>query len=157
MKKQFYIGALSLMASVAQADVYPSIHEGKKVEVIGFECADSALHVMEMLGRGPNFPDFLISDVEIELERQNKGSQLVSITCTAEPELMAGSVTLQGNSSKSIVSRLSLSVPLEITVSHSSDAANLIQLSVEQNYFVENLDKDNQAQVTQNFIVKASR
>jgi hypothetical protein len=110
-----------------------------------------------LLGRGPDFPDFLIRDVETELERQNKGSQLVNITCTAEPELMAGSVRLPGDASKSIVSTLSLSVPLEITVIHGSDTANLIQLTVEQNYFVENLDKDNQAQVTQNFIVKASR
>ena len=157
MQKQFYMGALSLLASMAQADVYTSIHEGKKVEASGFECADSALHVMDTLGRGPNFPEFLISDVETELERQNKGSQLLSITCTAEPELKAGGVPLPDDASKSVLSRLSFSVPLEITVSHSSNAENIMTLTVEQNYVVENLDKDDQAKVTQNFIVKASK
>jgi len=157
MKKQFYIGALSLMASVAQADVYPSIHEGKEVDASGFECAESALHIMELLGRGPDFPGFLISDVETELSRQHKGSQLVSISCTGEPVLKAGSIPLENDDSKTVLSRLSLTLPLEIVVTHNSDVENFMHLVVEQNYFVENLDKDNQAKVTQNFIVKASR
>jgi hypothetical protein len=157
MKKQFCIGALSLLAGLAQADVYPSIHEGKKIEASGFECADSALHVMDLLGRGPDFPGFLISDVETELNRQNKGSHLVSITCTAEPILKAASVPLANDASKTLLSRLSLTIALEIAVTHSSDVNNVMHLVVEQNYFVENLDKDNQAKVTQNFIVKSRK
>lgn len=154
MKKQFCIGALSLLATIAQAETYPSIHKGKTVEASGFECADSALHVMELLGRGPEFPKFLINDVETELNRQNKGSTLVSIACVGEPELKAGSVALESEPSKTVLSKLSLTIPLEVEVTHSSNKKNVMHLKVDQNYHVENLDKDDQAKVTQNFIVK---
>jgi hypothetical protein len=157
MKKQFCIGALSLLAGLAQADTYPSIHKGKSVEANGFECADSALHVMALLGRGPDFPKFLINDVETELNRQNKGSRLVSIKCTGEPELKAGSVALENDESKAVLSKLSLTIPLEIEVKHSSGVKNVMHLKVDQNYLVENLDKDDQAKVTQNFIVKSDQ
>jgi hypothetical protein len=156
MNKQFCIGALSLLAGLAQADTYPSIHKGKSVEANGFECADSALHVTEMLGRGPDFPHFLIRDVETELNRQNKNSQLVNITCTGEPELKADSLALKNDDSKRVLSKLSLTFPLEIDVTHDGNEKNVIQLKVDQNYFVENLDKEEQAKVTQNFIVKSS-
>jgi hypothetical protein len=47
-----------------------------------------------------------------------------------------------------------MSFPLSISVTHKSNVDNVMHLTVEQNYLVENLDKDNQAKVTQNFIVK---
>jgi hypothetical protein len=156
MKKQFCIGALSLVAVLAQANTYPSIHQDKIIEANGFECADSAVDVLDILGRGPNFPNFLINDVETELSRQNKSSQLVSIRCTGEPELKAGSVALENDESKTILSKLSVTFPLELEVMHNSNVKNMMHLVVDHNYLVENLDKDNQTKVTQNFIVKST-
>jgi hypothetical protein len=156
MKKQFCIGVLSLVASIAQADTYPSIHQNKSVEANGFECADSAVDVLDILGRGPNFPNFLISDVETELSRQNKSSQLVSIRCTGEPELKAGRVAQENNESKIILSKLSVTFPLEVEVTHNGNMKKVMHLVVDHNYLVENLDKDNQTKVTQNFIVKST-
>ena len=151
MKKQFCIGALSLLAGIAQAEVYPSIHEGKKVDASGFECADSALHVMDILGRGPDFPHFLISDVETELNRQNKGAHLLSIKCVGEPRLMANSKPVDGDNSQSVLATLSLTFALHIEV---KNAKSVMALEVEQNYTVENLDTGTLPNVTQNFIVK---
>jgi hypothetical protein len=151
MKNKFYMGALSLLASMAQADVYPSIHEGKKVEASGFECADSALHVMDTLGRGPDFPEFLISDVETELNRQNEGAHLVSIKCAGEPQLMANSQPVKGDNSQSILTALSLTFALHIEV---QNADSVMALEVNQNYTVENMGTDAVPKLTQNFIVK---
>jgi hypothetical protein len=112
------------------------------------------LHVIDLLGRGPDFPSFVIADVEKELDRQNQGSQLLSISCTGEPQLKASHVPAPEDNSKAIISTLSMSFPLSISVSHKSNVDNVMHLTVEQNYLVDNLDKDNQAKVTQNFIVK---
>jgi hypothetical protein len=151
MKKQFYIGALSLMASIAQADVYPSIHEGKEVDASGFECADSAMHVMDILGRGPDFPNFIISDVETELNRQNKGAHLLSIKCVGEPKLMANSNAVDSDNSQIVLATLSLTFPLQVEVKNGN---SIMALEVEQNYTVEGLDTGTLPNVTQNFIVK---
>jgi hypothetical protein len=154
MKKQFYIGALSLMASIAQADVYPSIHEGKEVDASGFECADSAMHVMDILGRGPDFPNFIISDVESELNRQNTGAHLLSIKCVGEPKLMANSNAVDSDNSQKVLATLSLTFPLQVEVKNGN---NIMALEVEQNYTVEGLDTGTLPNVTQNFIVKSSQ
>ena len=154
MKRQVFVATLLITAAYASAESVESIHEGKQVEVSGFDCAQDALHVMDLLGRGPDFPGFVIADVETELDRQNKGSQLLSISCTGEPQLKASQVAVPEDSSKVMLSALSMSFPLNISVTHESNTNNVMHLVVEQNYFVENLDKDNQAKVTQNFIVK---
>jgi hypothetical protein len=151
MKKKFFIGALSLMTSIVQADVYPSIHEGKKVEASGFECADSAMHVMEILGRGPDFPSFLIRDVETELNRQNKGAHLLSIKCVGEPKLMANGNAADDENSQMVLSVLSVTFPLHVEVKNAKD---VMSLEVDQNYTVENLDTGTLPKLTQNFIVK---
>ena len=154
MKRQVFVAAILVTSAFANAESVESIHAGKQVEVSGFECAKDALHVMDLLGRGPDFPAFVIADVETELDRQNKGSQLISISCTGEPVLEASQVALPEDDTKVMLSALSMSFPLSISVSHESNINNVMQLTVVQNYFVENLDKDNQAKVTQNFIVK---
>lgn len=151
MKKQFYIGALSLMASLAHADNYPSIHEGKKVEASGFECAESVMHIMEILGRGPDFPDFLIGDVETELNRQNKGAHLLNIKCVGEPTLMANNNAVNSDNSQKVLATLSLTFPLHVEVKNGN---NIMALEVDQNYTVEGLDTGTLPHVTQNFIVK---
>ncbi|ABG41743.1 hypothetical protein Patl_3237 [Paraglaciecola sp. T6c] len=157
IRNKMCIGALSLLASVADADVYTSIHESKTVEASGFECAEEALHVMDVLGRGPKFPEFLIKDVEIELNRQNKGAHLVSISCVGKPELMARNVAdSQNNSGQSVLSALSVSFPLHLEVQNREGVKNTTSLDIEQNYLVENLDTGNLPTVTQNFIVKSS-
>jgi hypothetical protein len=157
IRKKLCIGALSLLASAAHADVYTSIHAGKTVEASGFECAEDAMHVMDVLGRGPKFPEFLIKDVETELNRQNKGAHLVSISCVGEPKLMASNVADSQNSSgQSVLSALSVSFPLHLEVQNRQGAKNTTSLDIEQNYLVENMDKGTLPTVTQNFVVKSS-
>ena len=154
MKRQVVVAVLLVTAAFANAESVESIHAGKQVEVSGFDCAKDALHVMDLLGRGPDFPGFVIADVETELDRQEEGSQLLSISCTGEPQLEAGQIPAPEDKSKNILSSLSMSFPLNISVINDGDTHNVMYLTVVQNYLVENLDKDNQVKVTQNFIVK---
>jgi len=155
MTKKVVVAALLFNAAFAQAKSVASIHTGQQIEVSGFDCAKDALHVMDLLGRGPDFPAFVIADVERELDRQESGSQLLSISCTGEPQLKASQAPAPEDNSKAILSSLSMSFPLSIAVTHESNVNHVMHLSVEQNYLVENLDKNNQAKVTQNFIVKS--
>jgi hypothetical protein len=79
---------------------------------------------------------------------------LVSFTCSVKPELKASTVELKNEKSKKVLSQLLLTFPLDIAVSSRKKVKKIINLSVEQNYLVENLDLQDQVKVPQNFIVK---
>jgi hypothetical protein len=152
MKKNFYIGLLVLLSSAVQADIYPSIHEGKNVEANGFECADNVIHLIPYLGRGSDFPDFLIQDIESELKRQVMTSHLLNIKCLDEAQLIMSGQPVDDNNEQTAISTLSITFLLNIEVG-STD--NFKALEVEQNYTVENLGTSTLPTLTQNFNVKS--
>lgn len=153
MNKKIVASALLLLSVFAQAETeqMASIHEGQRIAVSGFDCANDSLNVIPLLGRGTNFPQFIVADVETELERQNKGSQLISISCTGKATLEASQVPMPNEPDKSMISGLSMTFPIELEV---TNEGGTITLTIEQNYSVEGLDSDDIPRVTQNFVVK---
>jgi hypothetical protein len=154
MIKKLLMATIMSIACNLHAETVDSIHKGKSITISSLNCADTIMNVIPMLGRGPDFPQFLVADVETELDRQQKGSQLLSLECLAEPKIKASSVPLMDDPTKSILIRLSVSFPLKLVVGNKSDKKMAMELSVNQNYFVENINTPEKTKVTQNFIVK---
>jgi hypothetical protein len=122
------------------------------IQTSGFDCAQKFTNIIPMLGRGENFPAFLTRDIETELKRQNKTSKLISITCDGEPELKVSHINVEENGQQQqVVSKLSFTIPVEVLVKNGKQEMTLF---VDQNYYVENLDKPGQQKTMQNFIVK---
>lgn len=152
MIRTFGIVALLAYNTFCFADSDNSSIEG--IEVSGFECADESLHVLPYLGRGEDFPKFLVLDINKELKRQNSQVLLSKISCTSAPSLQASVVPIEGDSNQSLLSKLSISFHLDVELKDSEHAVDTTTLVIEHNYFVENLDSDALPKVTQNFIVK---
>lgn len=120
--------------------------------LVGFECASELKDSIGLLGRGTDFPAFLARDVSTELKRQDTRSHLVSVECVGEPEIKAGSIPVVDNGKEqNVLSSLSVTFPLNIKLKNGTTD---ITLEVDQNYYIENLDKPDQQKTTQNFIVK---
>ncbi|MBO1254148.1 hypothetical protein J3L16_00455 [Alteromonas sp. 5E99-2] len=121
------------------------------IEHHGFECADAIVNVIPMLGRGNNFPEFLINDVETELKRQNKHAEVTSLTCDGKPELKGTTkpVTINGET-KSSLSSFTATFPLTVLV---KEPKRTVTLKVNHIYFVDGMDSGTPQKVTQTFQV----
>jgi len=76
---------MSFLSAAEQApDATESTNKNTPI-VEGFECADEFLPSIHTLGRGTDFPQFLIDDIQRELNRQTPGTQLLSVSCIKEP------------------------------------------------------------------------
>jgi len=79
---KIYLLIVMLVSSFQSiAETIDSINVGKIIEVIGFDCADENLHMIDWLGLGSDYRSFVISDVEEALYLQQPGSQLLKIEC----------------------------------------------------------------------------
>ncbi|MCP3674687.1 MAG: hypothetical protein GY829_09520 [Gammaproteobacteria bacterium] len=130
-----------------------SINKGKYIEVSGFDCADKSTHMIEWLGLGKDYRSFVVKDVETELNNQQPGSQLLKLECTNEPELLTGALPQNEDESKAILTRFSATFSLKATVNLSG---SIWVLTIDQNYYAENLNVPNERKLTQNFTVKGS-
>jgi hypothetical protein len=109
--------------------------------------------MIEWLGLGKDYRKFVVSDVEGELYKQQPGSQLMKLQCTAEPEFLTNALPQNGDESKAILTRFSVTFPLEATVNL---GVEVWVLTIDQNYYAENLNTPNERKLTQNFTVKGS-
>ncbi len=153
MLKVFFSMLVLVFSFKAIAESIDSLNSGKTVEVVGFDCADESLHMIDWLGLGTNYRSFVISDVEEALYAQQPGSQLLKIECTAKPELLTTVLPNEGSGSKAILTKFSATFPLKATINLSG---NIWVLSIDQNYYAENLDTPDKRKLTENFTVKGS-
>jgi hypothetical protein len=155
MKFYSHCVGLMLVATTAVATTAAANDTPKtlmdRVEVVGFECAEKSLSMLGYLGRGTQFPEFLIVDIDKELKRQDSRSELLKVECTGEPELKAASVPVEGDPSKNMLSSLSMTFPVNVEVRNGN---TIINLKVEHNYSVQGLHDSDVPKLNQNFVVK---
>ena len=123
------------------------------IELSGFDCADKNTHMIEWLGRDDHYRDFVVADVKAELSNQQPGSQLLKLECTGEPEFLTTVLAQDGNDTKAILTKFSVTFPLKATVNLSG---SVWELTIDQNYVAQNLNVPSELKVTQNFTVKGS-
>ena len=116
----------------------------------GFECAENAKSAIPLLGRGDDFPAFLLQDVERELKRQHASSVLKKATCASAPEVHATTMPVEGGTE--VLSKLQVIFPMHIEVEAGKDK-RIIKLHIQHQYVAENLETTDKRKVTQTFAV----
>lgn len=128
-----------------------SLNSPIQVDVCGFEAAGDYVHMMEWLGRGPRFWEFMTSDIEAELYRQTPGAQLLSVICNEEPQFSTTAYREQ-NGGAAIVTAFSAVFPLILRV-RTADGA-IWRLNIRQGYETNNMHLDDRKRHVQvNFTV----
>jgi len=84
-----------------------SINPDRQVSVSGADAAAGATHMYAWLGRGSDFPDFVVNDIEEELYRQTPGAQVLEVWFTGEPDLKTRAAR-EENGARAIVTGLSV-------------------------------------------------
>lgn len=65
----------------------PHLNPPHQVEIAGFELADGVAHMIAWLGRGADFRQFVVNDMEEELYWPTPGAQLLEVRRKAEPQV----------------------------------------------------------------------
>jgi hypothetical protein len=159
MLRAAFVGCVTLMESVAagipasHAESMPSLNGGAPIEVSGFEVADGDVHMLEWLGRGTDFRQFVVRDVETELVTQDKGSRLLSVACKTKPEYKTYARPNNDGTALATLTRFSVTFPLVLRVRASN--GRVWRLDVKHNYYATNLDTPGKRNIKLNFeIVK---
>lgn len=120
------------------------------IDEVSFSCADDLLPTIDILGRGTDFPAFLVEDVRKELKRQDPKAELLSIKCTGEPEITGVFEDVQSEgTTQSALDQLNVAFPVEMIVF--TGEVNWMMI-VKQGYQVTSLST-NTPSVTQKFEV----
>lgn len=126
-----------------------SLHPSKSISISGFKYADDVLHMIEWLGRGKNFCQFVVNDIETELYNQDPQSQLLSVECIGKPECETKVRAQVKDSSKGIVSQFSITFPLKLSVRAGTGEEWLLEVHL--NYSSKNMDIPEKLELTLNF------
>lgn len=152
--KRISIILLSLfMTSFAAADD-PQLPQGRKLpKLINTNCIGDYEPLLPYLGRGSNFPEFLVSDINTALLNQSATSLLTNIKCTSEVDVKIETFHEKFGKQK-LISSLELTFPLTLNVKNGNKT---YQLEVAQRYKAVNLETADNRKASQVFEVKSQR
>jgi hypothetical protein len=138
-----------MCSTAAHAASVASLRKGLSVEISGFELADDGAHMIAWLGKGKDFRQFIVNDVETELYAQDKTAQVLSVRCKSTPRYETRARPDNDGSSKAVVTSLSVTFPLVVRVRASN--GKVWQLDINHNYFGTNLDVPAKRKLDLNF------
>jgi len=124
-----------------------------EIQIIGFDCAEESVHMIEWLGFGKDPKSFVPKDIQIELLKQQPDSKLIKLECKSEPKLSTNVLAQSKNDDKAIVTTFSATFPVEATI-ELGDSTWI--LSIEHNYIIKNMETTDNRQLTQNFNIIGS-
>ena len=124
-----------------------------RVALKGFELATEGAHMYEWLGRGPDFPAFLVRDIETELYAQDAGAQLLSLECVAKPALETRAVPRNDGTSLANVVYFAATFPVVVRVMSSN--RETWRLDVRHRYVMSNMDKPAERKLQMEFQIVA--
>ncbi|WP_038492758.1 hypothetical protein [Janthinobacterium agaricidamnosum] len=127
-----------------------SQHIPERVEISGFETVDDSVYMLEWMRKGRDFRQFVVRDIETELYAQDAGSQLLSVSCKAKPNLET-KVKTDHQGQSGVVTQFFVTFPISLRVR----AANGVvwRLDVEHAYQATNLDVPDTFQLRLNFTI----
>jgi len=128
-----------------------SIKKPATITVSGFDSLDSITHMIEWLGKGPLFREFMVSDVERELYAQDKLAQLLSLRIVGEPQHETKLLPLNDGTSNAALTGFLFKVPITLTVK--AGDARYWRLQVGLGYVASNLNQPGRHALQLNFDV----
>lgn len=115
------------------------------------KCIGDFAENISILGRGSDFPQFILQDIHNELVRQDSDSRLISAKCESEPELKAGfSEILIDGELKQSIDTLVATFPIEI---FADTGDNLWYMDIKMSYAVKGINTASTPSLTQTFEV----
>ena len=153
MRNIFYTIILFAISTTSYAETADSINKGNEIQVVGFNCADKIINMIEWLGIGTDYRSFVVADIEEDLYKQQPDSQLLKVECTGEPEYLTGVLPNKDGISKGILSRFTIVFPVVVTVNL---RGAVWELTVQQQYKAENLNTPKERALQRNFNVISS-
>lgn len=133
----FYVFLLSGFSSSYAADVNATTENN--ISYSGFECAEGVMAILPILGRGTDFPHFILRDIEKALKRQSKHAKLVKAKCRDEVKHKIDTKKLEvNNQEQEVLTQLEVIIPITILV---DDGPQTTELNVEQVYISNNLEQ----------------
>jgi len=137
----------SLFSFIALAN---SNHE---IEIVGFECGKKDSHMIEWLGLGSDYKEFVTKAIQSELYKQQPNSKITKLECKAEPELLTNVLAQSKTDKKAILTKFSVTFPVEATIEL---GGSTWVLSIDQNYIIKNLETTDNRKIITNFNIKGS-
>lgn len=134
----------------ADRNFVESQHVPERIEISGFEAVDDSVHMLEWIGKGRHFRQFVINDIETELYAQDADSQLLSVDCKAKPNFETKVKTDQ-RARNGVVTQFLAKFPLSLRVRSANGA--VWRLEVEYGYQATNLDLPDEFQLRLNFTI----
>ena len=125
--------------------------QAQNVDFSGFECANNALPIIPLLGRGDDFPNFVALDIAASLKKQSKRAQVVAIECTADvqQQVFTQNRIINGKE-QGVITGLEVIIPLTIVVENDKQTT---KLAIEQIYKTTNLEQPEARKTVQTFKV----
>jgi hypothetical protein len=137
----------SLFSFIALAN---SNHE---IEIVGFECGKKDSHMIEWLGLGSDYKEFVTEAIQSELYKQQPDSKIIKLECKAEPELLTDVIARSKSDTEAILTKFSVTFPVEATIEL---GGSTWVLSIDQNYIIKNLETSDNRKLIENFNIKGS-
>lgn len=145
--KTLQIIALTLAGLFGSAN---AVEPQAEVELTNLDCASDYLAILPQLGRGEDYPAFLVRDIDAALKQQSASSILSKVECTSDVIVSTTSVEVP-ESENNALSSLKIVFPLLVEVVNGNTK---YRLTVDQHYTAENLETFDNRQVNQLFEVK---
>lgn len=125
-----------------------SLNAPEQISVSNFSLVIDHAHMLDWLRRGPDFPGFVVHDLEAELYSQDAASQLLSVHCNAKPFLET-KLRPGFNSKYGVVSQFLVKFPLSARVRASNGI--VWSLEIDLGYRAIRVDEPTKFQLTLDF------
>jgi len=107
--------------------------------------------MIEWLGKGKDFRQFIVNDIETELYAQDSNSQLLSVNCVAKPECETKLIRQNEADQKGILTQFSVTFPVVLQVKAGN--SGVWRLNVKHNYSASNLNVPGNHKLRLNFTI----
>ncbi len=142
-----------MKSSELNAGYVALVKKPAQIKICGFERADEGAHMIEWLGKGKDFRQFVVNDIEEELYAQDPNSQLLSVDCIAEPEYETKLLRQNEAFHKGVVAQFSVTFPILLSVKAGNGV--VWDLSIKHSYHASNLDDPAKRKLRLNFTITA--
>lgn len=122
-------------------------------ELIGFDCGEKSIHMIEWLGLGENYKTFVSNTIQDELYKQQPKSTIKQLTCTAEPILLTKALTQQSTDTAAMLTELSVTFLVDALVELNEETW---LISIKQNYTIKNMHLSNDRVLLKSFDIQSA-
>lgn len=132
--------------------VFVNANSKPNYELIGFDCGEKNIHMIEWLGLGANYKEFVSNTIQDELYKQQPLSNISQLACTAEPILLTKALTKHSTDTVAVLTELSVTFLVDALVELNGDT---LLVSIRQNYTMKNMQMSSDRVLLKTFNIQS--